>query len=170
MVLRAVWFAVIRKKTVESTLLLHRNINQRTRWFKYDRGWLCVNKSQFVPVTFEPPYTWTSDCEKTHDEFDYILAGRQWRKECLMSDLSDEVTAYWSSSDHCDFKGQTVSEETNFKELWCGEIHTREAKGDEGLRLNLKDICNFGELKLQRRSFFYRNLSRHFRSLWKGET
>ena len=27
----------------------------RTRWFKYDRDWLCVNKSQFVPVIFEPP-------------------------------------------------------------------------------------------------------------------
>jgi hypothetical protein len=24
------------------------------RWF-YDRDWLCVNKSQFVPVIFEPP-------------------------------------------------------------------------------------------------------------------
>jgi hypothetical protein len=26
-----------------------------TRWFKYDRDCLCVNKSQFVPVIFEPP-------------------------------------------------------------------------------------------------------------------
>jgi hypothetical protein len=26
-----------------------------TRWFKYDRDDLCVNKSQFVPVIFEPP-------------------------------------------------------------------------------------------------------------------
>jgi hypothetical protein len=26
-----------------------------TRWFKYDRDYLCVNKSQFVPVVFEPP-------------------------------------------------------------------------------------------------------------------
>jgi hypothetical protein len=24
-------------------------------WFKYDRDDLCVNKSQFVPVIFEPP-------------------------------------------------------------------------------------------------------------------
>ena len=29
-----------------------------TRWFKYDRDWLCVNKSQFVPVIFEPPCKW----------------------------------------------------------------------------------------------------------------
>ena len=27
-----------------------------TRWFKYDRDYLCVNKSQFFPVIFEPPY------------------------------------------------------------------------------------------------------------------
>jgi hypothetical protein len=26
-----------------------------TRWFKYDRDYLCANKSQFVPVIFEPP-------------------------------------------------------------------------------------------------------------------
>ena len=26
-----------------------------TRWFKYDRDRWCVNKSQFVPVIFEPP-------------------------------------------------------------------------------------------------------------------
>jgi hypothetical protein len=28
-----------------------------TRWFKHDRDDLCVNKSQFVPVIFEPPCT-----------------------------------------------------------------------------------------------------------------
>jgi hypothetical protein len=28
-----------------------------SRWFKYDWDWLCVNKSQFVPVIFEPPCT-----------------------------------------------------------------------------------------------------------------
>jgi hypothetical protein len=28
-----------------------------TGWFKYDRDYLCVNKSQFVPVIFEPPCT-----------------------------------------------------------------------------------------------------------------
>jgi hypothetical protein len=32
--------------------------NRRTRWFKYDRDYLCVNKSQFVPVIFEPPCIW----------------------------------------------------------------------------------------------------------------
>jgi hypothetical protein len=30
-------------------------INKITRWFKYDRDYLCVNKSHFVPVIFEPP-------------------------------------------------------------------------------------------------------------------
>ena len=30
-----------------------------TRWFKYDRDYLCVNKSQFVPVIFEPPCTFS---------------------------------------------------------------------------------------------------------------
>ena len=31
-----------------------------TRWFKYDRDYLCVNKSQFVPVIFEPPCIWNT--------------------------------------------------------------------------------------------------------------
>jgi hypothetical protein len=30
-------------------------LREYTRWFKYGRDWLCVNKSQFVPVIFEPP-------------------------------------------------------------------------------------------------------------------
>ena len=30
---------------------------KNTRWFKYDRDDLCVTKSQFVPVIFEPPFT-----------------------------------------------------------------------------------------------------------------
>jgi hypothetical protein len=30
-------------------------VNRYTRWFKYDRDYLCVNKSQFVLVIFEPP-------------------------------------------------------------------------------------------------------------------
>ena len=28
-----------------------------TRWFKYDRDYLFVNKSLFVPVIFESPFT-----------------------------------------------------------------------------------------------------------------
>jgi hypothetical protein len=37
-----------------------------TRWIKYDRDDLCVNKSQFVPVIFEPPCTF--------DNFTVLLA------------------------------------------------------------------------------------------------
>jgi hypothetical protein len=35
----------------------HTHLSFCTRWFKYDRDWLCVNKSQFVLVIFEPPCT-----------------------------------------------------------------------------------------------------------------
>jgi hypothetical protein len=37
------------------------NVYAYTRWFKYDRDCLCVNKSQFVPVIFEPPCTLAYD-------------------------------------------------------------------------------------------------------------
>jgi hypothetical protein len=32
-------------------------VTESTKWFKYDGDDLCVNKSQFVPVIFEPPCT-----------------------------------------------------------------------------------------------------------------
>ena len=35
------------------------SLQRDTRWFKYDRDDLCVNKSQFVPVIFEPPCTFS---------------------------------------------------------------------------------------------------------------
>jgi hypothetical protein len=42
--------------------------NLNTRWFKYDRDDLCVNKSQFVPVIFEPPCTNTMEPDRRqHD-------------------------------------------------------------------------------------------------------
>ena len=45
----------------EQLRTMNRNISEKdrqcTRWFKYDRDYLCVNKSQFVPVIFEPPCT-----------------------------------------------------------------------------------------------------------------
>ena len=37
--------------------------NRNTRWFKYDQDYLCVNKSKFVPVIFEPPCSWKRVCE-----------------------------------------------------------------------------------------------------------
>jgi hypothetical protein len=37
-----------------------------TRWFKYDRDDLCINKSQFVPVIFEPP------CISTYQTWDIL--------------------------------------------------------------------------------------------------
>jgi hypothetical protein len=36
-------------------------VKLNTRWFKYDRDYLCVNKSQFVPVVFESPCTLIPD-------------------------------------------------------------------------------------------------------------
>jgi hypothetical protein len=39
--------------------IINKYIHIYTRWFKYDRDYLCVNKSQFVPVIFEPPCTLT---------------------------------------------------------------------------------------------------------------
>ena len=39
-----------------------------TRWFKYDRDYLCVKKSQFVPVIFEPPCN-TCEAGEVHAGF-----------------------------------------------------------------------------------------------------
>jgi hypothetical protein len=40
-----------------SPTFFHLSLLCATRWFKYDRDYLCVNKSQFVPVIFQPPCT-----------------------------------------------------------------------------------------------------------------
>jgi hypothetical protein len=48
-----------RFRGVKTEEILNRNIFPYTRWFKYDRDDLCVNKSQFVPVIFEPPCIYT---------------------------------------------------------------------------------------------------------------
>jgi hypothetical protein len=47
---------VLFNEASDTTVLLEVHIFYLcTRWFKYDRDYLCVNKSQFVPVIFEPP-------------------------------------------------------------------------------------------------------------------
>jgi hypothetical protein len=38
-------------------------MSETTRWFRYDRDYLYVNKSQFVPVIFEPPCIWPLVCQ-----------------------------------------------------------------------------------------------------------
>ena len=43
---------------------LYMNSPRNTRWFKYDRDDLCVNKSQFVPVIFEPPFISVNGLER----------------------------------------------------------------------------------------------------------
>jgi hypothetical protein len=46
-------FKAVYRKLYDAT----RTLSESTRSFKYDRDYLCVKKSQFVPVIFEPPCT-----------------------------------------------------------------------------------------------------------------
>jgi len=41
-------------------------VTLNTRWFKYDRDYLCVNKPQSVPVIFEPPCKCTQQQQTCH--------------------------------------------------------------------------------------------------------
>ena len=52
-----------------------------TRWFKYDRDYLCVKKSQFVPVIFEPPCKFLVSFS---DSKRYIFI---YTKHCVVSNL-----------------------------------------------------------------------------------
>jgi hypothetical protein len=47
---------------MNSTTIVHL---QNTRWFKYDRDYLCANKSQFVPVIFQPPCRYVTVIDST---------------------------------------------------------------------------------------------------------
>ena len=60
-----------------------------TRWFKYDRDWLCVNKSQFVPVIFEPPCTISTSLffknnnnNKVKYKSSSVAIQRMWNTKC----------------------------------------------------------------------------------------
>ena len=48
--------AEIKSRRRVQNLLPSNLLQKNTRWFKYDRDYLCLNKSQFVPVIFEPPF------------------------------------------------------------------------------------------------------------------
>ena len=47
--------SVLHDRTVITWICHLYLLSRSTRWFKYDRDYFCVNKSQFVPVIFEPP-------------------------------------------------------------------------------------------------------------------
>ena len=47
-----------------------------TRWFKYDRDYLCVNCKQSVPVIFEPPCVCVCVCVYIYI---YIYMGKGWK-------------------------------------------------------------------------------------------
>jgi hypothetical protein len=55
-----------------------------TRWFKYDRDDLCVTKSQFVPVIFEPPCIITSVQASKSGRMGKILSSR-WNETTLVA-------------------------------------------------------------------------------------
>jgi hypothetical protein len=48
-----------------------------TRWFRYDRDDLCVNKSQFVPVIFEPSCIWVRMMSFPPEGFEYETERKQ---------------------------------------------------------------------------------------------
>ena len=54
--------------------------NKDTWWFKYDRDDLCVNKSQFVPVIFEPPCIFMLDGRKYE-----LFLGRQQHNMMILT-------------------------------------------------------------------------------------
>jgi hypothetical protein len=46
---------MLKKNPLKVIAVMNLQVYKNTRWFKYDQDYLCVNKSQFVPVIFEPP-------------------------------------------------------------------------------------------------------------------
>ena len=67
----------------------HWQIN--TRWFKYDRDDLCVNKSEFVPVIFEPPCKYTQNAEPA-------WPGRRWEDSIKMDLKRSGMGEAWTGS------------------------------------------------------------------------
>ena len=78
-------------------------LDGHTRWFKYDRDYLCVNKSQFVPVIFEPPCI--LGMRERRDAHRFLVRKpdrrrpigkpRRWRKDNIKIDLKTIVRGLW---------------------------------------------------------------------------
>jgi hypothetical protein len=66
------------------------NVEVYTRWFRYDQDDLCVNKSQFVPVIFEPP------CICAHTQFYVHVCARHLRG--FMADVSGTCNSPFCST------------------------------------------------------------------------
>jgi hypothetical protein len=89
-------FRVYSARTVRTTYYSKfRTVSSlNTRLFKYDRDYLCVNKSQFVPVIFEPPCIfnsvdlhkdWSPPCGRSRSVVLYKLYCRFGATYCLKS-------------------------------------------------------------------------------------
>jgi len=76
--------------------------NKCTRWFKYDRDYLCVNKPQSVPVIFEPPctYEWTTilNADNIFRIYDHITQCNYFNLHIQFMSVLYEVLR--SQSDH----------------------------------------------------------------------
>jgi hypothetical protein len=57
----------------DTPLITNSGVTLNTRWFKYDRDDLCVNKSQFVPVISEPPFINLSLLSTTNTKYLAVL-------------------------------------------------------------------------------------------------
>jgi hypothetical protein len=64
-----------------------------TRWLKYDRDWLCINKSQFVPVIFEPPCIYGNWLH--YFEIKHVLGVAPWRWWRTAGTCSSEKCIYF---------------------------------------------------------------------------
>ena len=69
-------------RRLHSEELFNLCLSPNTRWFKYDRDDLCVNKSQFVPAIFEPPCI-NEAFEKLYFGFCYKVSITASHRTCL---------------------------------------------------------------------------------------
>jgi len=71
----------LEREIINVLMVLHNADNVRTRWFKYNRDYLCVNLATSVPIIFEPPCILSTPLRVVWS----TSAGKVSSKQCFLS-------------------------------------------------------------------------------------
>jgi hypothetical protein len=115
------WHDCLKFHTVNLSLL-----KQYTRWFKYDRDDLCVNKSQFVPVIFEPPCISLQDYVSVFLPELVIPAQYLLPKHAMRSASLKKIVPWIPSSGELESVSVQVSRRTAWHQILC--LHHQQNK------------------------------------------
>jgi hypothetical protein len=77
--------------------VIYNPMKEITRWSKYDRDYLCVNKSQLVQVIFEPPCIISKIITKFPKKTSFSMELLKEHKICKFFPVSLTLSLHWTT-------------------------------------------------------------------------